>query len=273
MNDVPKNLPIICVEVLAPPSCPESILFYVESARIHHNSKRFVESIEALQAARKLWLQAIVLQHEEDNKPLSYHPEELYPEAELFFAFQMGVSLIALGCLDDSFTELLESSIDRALTFSDRLSVGSPDRSLGHTLQGSYYYSVKQQYEKALKSFGSAKVCRETILGVSPIDLGTVYNNLGCALIMNNQTLEGLQFLNDSLGFFSSSLGLSHPKSATVLYNVSLARRIGLDNLPQLPIIPPPKVAEQKKGKKGKKGKKKGKKGKKGTKGGKKKKK
>ncbi|KAL0248361.1 hypothetical protein GEMRC1_003597 [Eukaryota sp. GEM-RC1] len=84
--------PILTVEVLCPPPCPESLLFYFESARVHHNSLRFSESIETLLSARSLWLNAIVEQHSQDNRPLSYCPEELFPEAELFFAFQIAVS-------------------------------------------------------------------------------------------------------------------------------------------------------------------------------------
>ncbi|KAL0222594.1 hypothetical protein RCL1_002448 [Eukaryota sp. TZLM3-RCL] len=254
------GLPTLLIDILTPPHCPENILFYFESARVHHSCGRYQEAVTTLERAKECWLQTVTDQHSSGDNSLSYVPNELFPEAEIYFSYQISLSLIA----GNLFPDKLNFFIDRCFSFAERLPPANPDSSLGYTLRGIFYFTVKRDYYQSLLAFSESKIIKERILGISPVDLATAYNNLGCSLLMESvYVVDGCKLISEAFNLLRNSLGINHPKTQIALKNVSVSRTVPLVNGVELPVIPKPKAEDASDGKKkkGKKGSKKGKKG------------
>jgi len=87
----------------------------------------------------------------------------------------------------------------------------SPDRALAYCGLGSVLYEL-EEYALALRSYLKAREIREQFFGIEHVDTATIYNNLGCCMLMMNRVKESLAYFNISLTILESELGGFHPR-------------------------------------------------------------
>lgn len=103
---------------------------------------------------------------------------------ELFFEFTKGGVYESAGRDDMALSAYLSARL-----FSNKLPTNNPDKALVYCGMGSVFFNM-EEYEWALRSYLKAREYRENCIGIETVDTATVFNNLGCCMLMLERNKE-----------------------------------------------------------------------------------
>jgi len=86
-----------------------------------------------------------------------------------------------------------------------------------------------EQYTVALNFFDKALAIREETLGDVHMDTALLFNNIACCYDMLDRVTEAVESFQKAKDVFTYEYGLTHPRTTTVLRNLSRIRQRRLD--------------------------------------------
>lgn len=240
-------------------------------ALLHHNAARYKAAVETYLQALNTWTAIMAeeagggaggagdegLDGEGDGKK-EQAAVEIDKALLLYFYVALGGVYESAGLEELALACFCEGKI-----VGDKLSSSAPECALAYAAIGGIFFHL-EQYQVALNFFDKALGIREETVGEMHMDTALLYNNLGCCYDLLNRVTEAVESFQKAKDVFSYEYGLTHPRTAAVLRNLSRIRQRKLDFSIKFDVRKPtpcPAVLAGGGGKK-KKGKKGGKKGK-----------
>ena len=253
-------MPSIIKEVFFPPEAPQEVATLIESSLVYQNDANYEMAIRSLNQARDIWRlkqnPPKVSQSSPTKKPGEQEKDQeprLRPEQELFFLMSLGSVYESNGKDEMAIAQYIKAIADVSLPYNH------PDQAFAYCGLGSVLYHIDEP-AWALRCYLKARQIREERLGGDTVDTATVYNNIGCCMLILERNQEARAFFELSNAIMDAELGPHHERTLTSARNQQKVKKVFLDITPEHRFLwttymhhPCPPKGKKKKGKKKKK--------------------
>ena len=115
---------------------------------------------------------------------------------------------------------------------SVKLNYNHPDLAFAYCGLGSVLYHMEEP-AWALRLYLRAREIREETLGGDTVDTATVYNNLGCCMMMLERNQEGKAYFELANAILECELGPQHERTLTSKRNINKVNKCALGVVPE----------------------------------------
>jgi tetratricopeptide (TPR) repeat protein len=228
-------------ETLIIPDAPTDIRTLLESCNLYMINRKYQKALDSLKKGRTAW-------RDHENVDL------LGPELEMYFD-------ISIGQIYEETSHLKTAVRYYMKARKNELYYNHPDNAIPFSWLG-WVLMMLDEFDSALRWFLKAREIREERLGGDTVDTASVYNNLGCWMMLLKRNEEANAYFELSYVILDSLLGSAHERCLLAKENFQRSRHKFLEVRPTYPrmwyaAVVDPTGGQKKKKKKGKKGKKK----------------